>query len=33
MAIYETDKTQLKDFGKNAAVTLVTDMAGYFSDI
>ena len=33
MAIYETVKTQLKDFGKNAAVSLVTDMAGYFSAI
>jgi KaiC/GvpD/RAD55 family RecA-like ATPase len=33
MAINDTVKTQLKDFAKNAAVSLVTDMAGYFSAI
>jgi len=33
MAIYETVKGQLKEYGSNAAVSLVTDMAGYFSAI
>lgn len=33
MAINDTVKAQLKDFGKNAAVSLVTDMASYFSAI
>ena len=33
MAINEVVKAQLKDFSKNAAVSLVTDMATYFSAI
>ena len=33
MDIDENVKSQLKDFSANAAVSLVTDMAGYFSAI